>query len=138
MVLRRHIERDETRWETGQQEPPWYGTVCPVVWEDGGGKPASYPIYSMIERIENGGVENHCYNRPQSSEESFTVCLLRVLLWPAVQCVTQCLYQGGNIGLIVFPAPHGAAIDWLSYLIIAEGFHCAPILVVMQATFVPL
>lgn len=25
-------------------EPPWYGTVCPVVWEDGGGNPASYPI----------------------------------------------------------------------------------------------
>ena len=25
-------------------EPPWYGTVCPVVWEDGGGDPASYPI----------------------------------------------------------------------------------------------
>ena len=44
MVLRRHIERDETRRETGQQEPPWYGTVCPVVWEDGGGDPASYPI----------------------------------------------------------------------------------------------
>ena len=21
-----------------------YGTVCPVVWEDGGGDPASYPI----------------------------------------------------------------------------------------------
>ena len=27
-----------------QQEPPWYGTVCPVVWEDGGSNPASYPI----------------------------------------------------------------------------------------------
>ena len=26
------------------QEPPWYGTVCPVVWEDGGSNPASYPI----------------------------------------------------------------------------------------------
>jgi len=25
-------------------EPPWYGTVCPVVWEDGGSNPASYPI----------------------------------------------------------------------------------------------
>jgi len=25
-------------------EPPWYGTVCPVVWEDGGGNPASYPM----------------------------------------------------------------------------------------------
>ena len=29
---------------TIQQEPPWYGTVCPVVWEDGGSNPASYPI----------------------------------------------------------------------------------------------
>ena len=28
-----------------QHEPPWYGTVCPVVWEDGGSNPASYPIY---------------------------------------------------------------------------------------------
>ena len=26
-------------------EPPWYGTVCPVVWEDGGSNPASYPIH---------------------------------------------------------------------------------------------
>jgi hypothetical protein len=24
--------------------PPWYGTVCRVVWEDGGSDPASYPI----------------------------------------------------------------------------------------------
>ena len=29
------------------QEPPWYGTVCQVVWEDGGGNPASYPIASI-------------------------------------------------------------------------------------------
>jgi len=27
-----------------EHEPPWYGTVCPVVWEDGGGNPASYPM----------------------------------------------------------------------------------------------
>ena len=27
-------------------EPPWYGTVRPVVWEDGGSNPASYPIES--------------------------------------------------------------------------------------------
>ena len=27
-----------------QHEPPWYGTVCPVVWEDGGSNPASYPM----------------------------------------------------------------------------------------------
>ncbi len=25
-------------------EPPWYGTVCPVVWEDGRREPTSYPI----------------------------------------------------------------------------------------------
>jgi hypothetical protein len=25
-------------------EPPWYGTVCPVVWEDGGRESPSYPI----------------------------------------------------------------------------------------------
>ena len=25
-------------------EPPWYGTVCPVVWEDGGRKAPSYPM----------------------------------------------------------------------------------------------
>lgn len=30
------------------QEPPWYGTVCPVVWEDGGGDPASYPIAGYL------------------------------------------------------------------------------------------
>ncbi len=29
------------------REPPWYGTVCPVVWEDGGGNPASYPIVDI-------------------------------------------------------------------------------------------
>ena len=29
-------------------EPPWYGTVCPVVWEDGGSNPASYPIYCSM------------------------------------------------------------------------------------------
>ena len=28
-------------------EPPWYGTVCPVVWEDGGSNPASYPMEIM-------------------------------------------------------------------------------------------
>ena len=27
------------------REPPWYGTVCPVVWEDGGRKPPSYLMY---------------------------------------------------------------------------------------------
>ena len=37
-------QRNATRRDTGQQEPPWYGTVCPVVWEDGGGDPASYLI----------------------------------------------------------------------------------------------
>ena len=26
------------------REPPWYGTVCPVVWEDGGREPPSYPM----------------------------------------------------------------------------------------------
>ncbi|SEO48727.1 hypothetical protein SAMN04490369_11113, partial [Vreelandella aquamarina] len=25
-------------------EPPWYGTVCPVVWEGAGGDPGPYPI----------------------------------------------------------------------------------------------
>ncbi|MBN1592904.1 MAG: AMP-binding protein, partial [Candidatus Coatesbacteria bacterium] len=32
-------------------EPPWYGTVCPVVWEDGGSNPASYPI-GLIMRFD--------------------------------------------------------------------------------------
>jgi len=31
------------------REPPWYGTVCPVVWEDGGSNPASYPMPSQGE-----------------------------------------------------------------------------------------
>ena len=31
-------------------EPPWYGTVCPVVWEDGGSDPASYPIVCLALR----------------------------------------------------------------------------------------
>ncbi len=26
------------------QEPPWYGPVCKVVWEEGRGDPASYSI----------------------------------------------------------------------------------------------
>ena len=29
-------------------EPPWYGTVCPVVWEDGGSNPASYPMTLLL------------------------------------------------------------------------------------------
>jgi hypothetical protein len=29
-------------------EPPWYGTVCPVVWEDGGREPPSYPVHPQI------------------------------------------------------------------------------------------
>ena len=33
-------------------EPPWYGTVCPVVWEDGGSNPASYPIINLEELPE--------------------------------------------------------------------------------------
>lgn len=28
-----------------RQEPPWYGTVCPVVWEDGGREPPLLPDY---------------------------------------------------------------------------------------------
>ncbi len=32
-------------------EPPWYGTVCPVVWEVGGGNPATYPIIFLILRL---------------------------------------------------------------------------------------
>ena len=31
-------------------EPPWYGTVCPVVWEDGGSNPASYPMFRSLFR----------------------------------------------------------------------------------------
>ena len=32
----------------GMWEPPWYGTVCPVVWEDGEGNLTSYPISSVF------------------------------------------------------------------------------------------
>ena len=60
MVLRRHIERDETRRETGQQEPPWYGTVCPVVWEDGGGDPASYPILHSGQGLSSASQSVGC------------------------------------------------------------------------------
>ena len=45
-------------------EPPWYGTVCPVVWEDGGSNPASYPIivwYSIDE--ERGWIFCEVMNR---------------------------------------------------------------------------
>ena len=36
-------------WTNGEDynsshEPPWYGTVRPVVWEVGGSNPATYPI----------------------------------------------------------------------------------------------
>ena len=30
-------------------EPPWYGTVRPVVWEVGGSDPVSYPIHKLIK-----------------------------------------------------------------------------------------
>jgi hypothetical protein len=33
-------------------EPPWYGTVCPVVWEDGGCEAPSYPMMGA----EIGGI----------------------------------------------------------------------------------
>ena len=36
-------------------EPPWYGTVCPVVWEDGGSNPASYPIITHWGGSWGGG-----------------------------------------------------------------------------------
>ena len=29
-------------------EPPWYGTVRPVVWEVGGSNPAAYPIRDTL------------------------------------------------------------------------------------------
>ena len=34
-----------------ERKPPWYGTVRPVVWEDGGGDPASYPLAPGMERV---------------------------------------------------------------------------------------
>ena len=39
---------NEVRNRVARQEPPWYGTVCQVVWEDGGGDPASYPIMLQL------------------------------------------------------------------------------------------
>ncbi len=39
-IGRQATKRDRVAW----QEPPRYGTVCQVVWEDGGSNPASYPI----------------------------------------------------------------------------------------------
>jgi len=33
-----------------RREPPWYGAVCPVVWEDGGSNPAPYPIVARFQR----------------------------------------------------------------------------------------
>ena len=30
-----------------------YGTVCPVVWEDGGGNSSSYPIWIVAPKIES-------------------------------------------------------------------------------------
>ena len=43
----REYAHEESADVTGSfvlHEPPWYGTVCPVVWEDGGSNPASYPM----------------------------------------------------------------------------------------------
>ena len=46
---------EETADVTGSfvlHEPPWYGTVCPVVWEDGGSNLASYPIRTCQMAID--------------------------------------------------------------------------------------
>ncbi len=32
------------------QEPPWYGTVCPVVWGDGGREAPSHPINHSVAK----------------------------------------------------------------------------------------
>src|SRR5690625_5296771 len=37
-------------------EPPWYGTVCPVVWEVGGSNPATYPICTDRAEAETNRV----------------------------------------------------------------------------------
>ena len=42
-------------------EPPWYGTVCPVVWEDGGSNPASYPMGGRTG--DQGAHERHFSGR---------------------------------------------------------------------------
>ncbi len=41
MLIARQAFREMT---PSRQEPPWYGTVCPMVWEDGGREPPSHPI----------------------------------------------------------------------------------------------
>ena len=48
----REYAHEESADVTGSfvlHEPPWYGTVCPVVWEDGGSNPASYPMECYVK-----------------------------------------------------------------------------------------
>jgi hypothetical protein len=42
-------EARRASWETAE-----YVKVCPVVWEDGGGNPASYPILAWLKRFGRG------------------------------------------------------------------------------------
>ena len=49
----REYAHEESADVTGSfvlHEPPWYGTVCPVVWEDGGSNPASYPMQTFCAK----------------------------------------------------------------------------------------
>ena len=48
MTIRRMINETKLALEKEMQEPPWYGTVCPVVWEDGESNLASYPIFYKL------------------------------------------------------------------------------------------
>ena len=65
------------------REPPWYGTVCPVVWEDGRGDPASYPIPSN-HRIGPQGREETVLARAQRLFPARGFCITfgrRKLTW---------------------------------------------------------
>src|SRR5690554_6064894 len=51
-------------------EPPWYGTVCPVVWEVGGSNPATYPIMLLpTSSVPSApSIRSRAYGREGQSE----------------------------------------------------------------------
>jgi hypothetical protein len=69
-------------------EPPGYGTVCPVVWEDGGGDLGDCPILGRIDREPYFGAEE--------SPANAVARLQTALGWSGVGCVVTTMPPDGS------------------------------------------
>jgi hypothetical protein len=82
-------------------EPPWYGTVCPVVWEDGGSDPASYPIVpgALYGRERARGWPSHPAHPARHA--AFIGLLPKVFQVLPAAIDTSCKFAGFPFGLRV-------------------------------------